>query len=541
MSRSPCLVLMMLAGVCALSLAPVTARGQMLRFDEYRDLVIPDNANVRLGNFYSDWSFAQSVGVRYTRTTGEGATILEDGHLGRTREDGTDFPTVSTLSMKNYLLINKYMDLDLSVNISYNYFPAGTEDDQLDVDIVGEGMSARMGSFTMSATRDALAGSFNGRNVTANAYTETGSSKRSGTSATLSSEFDLTKYVRSRIYDTPSYTTDYVDRRGRSDNLRGDKYRYFQNELGLDLDWLMAKNQDLAYSFRRMDTWPQDNDLNQARSSVTKQSLIYENQLNPVLMVGARADYTWRQFDAASNNDPTQGDYRRSDQFQQDYSGFMGADLTENTTLSLGGGYSMAELNNPGTYEQKGESDTVIGFATLRSMLTERTAHSIGYSREQDGGFEAGLEIIDQYRYAIAWHNDLWSWSYLCLYETVQPQLANVSEYSDWLNQVGLTRQLTRTMTGIANVAYTVRNNGEITMGNMTADGKTVGGDLNADQKFVSDDYTTWAANVGLTQRLTDHLAAYYYVEHLVQSGSDSSMDFERDTVGATLTYQHDF
>ena len=270
----------------------------------------------------------------------------------------------------------------------------------------------------------------------------------------------------------------------------------------------------------RQDTWPQDNDLNQARSTVTKHSLIYQNQLNPVLMVGARADFIFREFD----------EVLRGNQFQQDYLGFMGADLTENTTLNFGGGYSTATLEDPGPFEQQGSSDSVIGFASLQSRLTERTTHSFGYSRRQDGGFEAGLEIVDQYRYAIEWHNDVWSWSYLTLYETVQPRLATVSEYSDWVNQVGATRVLTRNLTAVANVAYTVRNNGEV-----------AAADLNSDQLFVSQDYTTWAVNLGLTQHLTDHLAAFYYAEHLEQSGSDPSMDFERDTVGATLTYQYDF
>jgi hypothetical protein len=356
--------------------------------------------------------------------------------------------------------------------------------------------------------------------VTANAYTRSDSDKASGVSANLSTEIDLTKHVRARIYDTPSYTTEYVDRRGRSDDLRGEKYRYFQNTLGLDIDWLLAKNQELAYTFARLDTWPQDNDLNQARSTVTKHSLIYQNQLTPVLMVGARGDFIWRVFEETL----------RGNQFQQDYLGFLGADLSENTTLSVGGGYSMASLDDPGPFEQEGGSDATIGFASLGSMLTERTAHSIGYSRKQEGGFEGGFEIIDQYRYAIEWNNNVWSWSFLTQYETVEPRLATVSEYSDWLNQVVMTRVLTRTLTGIVNFAHTVRRNGEIEAG-----------DLNADNPFITQDYTTWAVNAGLTQRLTDHLAAYYYAEHLVQSGDDVSMDLERDTVGATLTYQHDF
>jgi hypothetical protein len=520
MSRSPCLVLFLLAAMGAWGLVPGTAQGQMLRFDNYRDLVMPDNANIRLGNFYSDWAFSQSVGARYSETSGDEVLYRGPTRLGRWIKDGADFPMVSSLSLQNYLLINQYMDIDLSVNLSYSYYPVGTEDDQLDVNIASEGASARMGAFSMSVTRDSLAGGFNGRNVTANTYTRRDGDKGADVSATLSTEFDLTKYIRARLYDTPSYTADYVDRRGRRDDLRGEKYTYFQNTLGLDLDWLMAKNQELAYSFRRVDTWPQDNDLNQARSTETRQSLLYQNQLNPVLLVGARADFIWREFDESL----------RGDQFQHEYLGFMGADLSENTTLSLGAGYSTAELEDPGPFEQEGTSDSTIGFISLRSMLTARTAHGIGYSRRQEGGFEAGLEIVDQYRYALEWRNDLWSWSFLSLYETVEPRLSSASEYSDWLNQVGVSRTLTRHMTGVANVAHTVRDNSAIAPD-----------DLNADQIYIYEDYTTWAVNLGLTQRLTDRLGAYYYVEHLEQSGASSSLDYERDTIGATLTYHYDF
>ncbi len=510
--------LTVLAGLAVCVLLSVPALGQTLRFDTYRDFVIPDSANIRLRNFYSDWSFSQSVGVRYMRSSGEGADYLYANDRGRVRDDGIDYPLVSSLNMKNYLLISKYMDLDISLNMTYSYYPMGTEDEQFDVNVVGEGLSARMGAFTLNMTRDGIDGGFNGRHVTAGGYTRSDSDK--GFSATVSTEFDITEFVKGRVYDSPSYSVDYVDERGRIDNLRGDKYRYFRNTFGLDVDWLMAKNKNLSYAFERTDSRPLDDEYGQTESTVTKQSLIYQQQINPVLMAGARADFIWREFDEAY----------RGNQFQQDYLGFLGADLTENTFFQAGAGYSVASLSDPGPFEEEGDSGTAIGFASVRSKLSARLTHSIGYSRRQEGGFNAGLDVTDEYRYAIAWHNDLWSWSFMTLYDVVQPQLAMVSDYTDWINQVGVTRLLTRTVTAVANAAYSVRNNGEVQQN-----------DMDADQVFVTNDYTTWAVNLGLTQKLTDRLTAFYYVEHLEQSGDTAKLDFNRDTVGATLTYQHDF
>ena len=514
MSRSFCWGQTFLCLLGAMGLLAVEAGAQTLRFDSHRDLVVPDNANVRLGNFYSDVSFGQSAGVRYTRSNGEGAQYLYDNHLGRVRDDGVEFPLVSSLSLHNYLLISKYMDLDLSVNVNYSYFPNKTEDDQWDVNMATEGLSARLGAFTLNMTRDEVNGNFNGRNVSAGGFTRSNSDK--GFSSTISTEFDLTDFIKGRVYDSPSYTVDYVDDRGRIDELRGRKYRYFQNRLGLDMDWLMAKNKNMSYSFARTDTKPMDNGFDQTKSTETKHSLVYQQQINPVLMAGARAELIWRTFDKA---------YRGS-QFQQDYLGFLGADLSDDTTLEAGGGHSSARLTDAGAYEKDGTSDAMVGYV----KLTQRTAHAVGYSRRQDGGFDAGLEIVDEYRYAITWHNDLWSWSFVSLYDQVQPRLADISDYTDWMNQMGVTRVLTRNLSAVLNGAYTVRDN--------SAPAKE---DLYADQPYMANGYDTWAVNFGLTQHITDSLSAFYYAEHLNQSGAGPKMDFDRDTVGVTLTYRHDF
>ena len=74
---------------------------------------------------------------------------------------------------------------------------------------------------------------------------------------------------------------------------------------------------------------------------MTTPSLTYQQQLSPVLLVGARADLTWREMDTTI----------RGNQVQEDYLAFMGVDLTQNSLLKVGGGYSLATLSAPGVAE----------------------------------------------------------------------------------------------------------------------------------------------------------------------------------------------
>ncbi len=491
-----------------------TVFAQALRFDAYREPQPPEGANLRLGPFYSDLVFEQSVGYRYTRSSGQGSEYLFSEKLGRLRKDGSDFPTVSRLGFRNYLIIGKYMDLDFSFDLRYSYFPMGTEDDEFAVELAGPGPSLRMGAFTFGMTKDSWQGSYNGRQ--SSVYT---GSEGYGFLANLSSDFQLTPFVRGRVYDNPSYRVDYVDDRGYTDSLSGRKYPVFQNVVGLDLDWLMAKDKNMAYAVSRTDSIPQDDFFDSQRSVIYRQSLAYQQQLNPVAAGGGRADYTWRDY--------TEG---RGFQRQQDYLGFLSLDLTENTLIKTSMGYSMAELSDAGTNETNGASDSVIGSFDVVSKLTDRAEHSIGYSRRQRAGFTAGLEIVDSLNYGLRWANDLWSVGFLSACQIVETRLSLASNYRDWVNQVTATRALSPNLTLTLATAYTLRYSDTPPAGN-----------LEEDVVMLSSDYDTWASNAGLTYQLTEHLVAYTYVDHTARISDTPELAFTRDTVGTTLVYRYDF
>jgi hypothetical protein len=324
---------------------------------------------------------------------------------------------------------------------------------------------------------------------------------------------------------------DYVDDRGIADSLSGRKYPVFQNVVGLDLDWLMAKDKNVAYSVSRTDTIPQEDFFEAQRSVIYRQSLAYQQQLNPVVAAGARADYIWRDY--------AEG---RGSQRQQDYLGFLSMDVTENTLIKTSLGYSMADLSDAGGNESNGVSDSVIGSINVSTRLTDRMAHSFGYSRRQRAGFMTGLEIVDALSYGLTWANELWSVGILSSYQTVETRLSNAANYRDWVNQLTASRALSPDLTLTLATAYSLRYNDAPQVG-MTDETAEEGDEEGAEEGIVmlANDYDTWASNAGLTYLLTEHLVAYTYVDHTVRTSEASEMNFTRDTVGMTLVYRHDF
>ena len=500
--------------VTVLLLAITRAGAQTLRFDTYREPQAPENANLRIGSFYSDWVFDQAIGYRYIRSSGDGATYLHDQRFGRVRKDGSDFPMVSRLGFRNYLLVSKYMDVDCSFDLRYSYFPMGTEDNEFTLEFADPGLSARMGSFTFGATEDGWLGTYSDRGN--RAYT---GSEGYGFMANLSSDFQLTPVVRGRVYDNPSYRVDYVDDRGYTDFLSGRKYPVFQNVVGVDLDWLMAKDKNLSYSANRTDTLPQDDYFKDQKSVVYRQSLIYQQQLNPVAAGGVRADYWWRDYYG-----------RRGNQFQQDYAGFLTAALSEDTTFSGTLGYSTANLRDAGAYENEGSSDAYVGSALLSSRLSQSLVHRLGLSRQQRAGFQGGLEIVNAFTYALTWHQDLWSAGFQSNYEAVDPRLSRSAGYRDWVNQVSVSRLLSPDLTATLATAYLQRQNDDVKSG-----------DAGEGVLMLTNDYNTWVTNLGLNYVLSQYWTAYAYAEHLVRYSNNPGLEFSRDIVGVTLVYRYDF
>jgi hypothetical protein len=494
------------------------AAGQTLRFDAGQELSIPENANVRFGNwFYSDLAFFQSAAYRYVTTRGEGADVLFDEDRGRIRNDGSDFPLVTELSVRNGVLLGKSTELDLSFRLRYRFYPLGSEDNAFEFDMVDLGLYARMGAFSFRLTEDEWLGAFSGTHV--QAY---GGSRGAGVSANLGFDFVLGPYFAGRLYDQPSYRTDYVDERGLADDFSGEKYTVFQNVAGVDADWLVGKEKNVLLGASRTDTLPQGDRFNEARGVWYRTYAGYYQVINPLCVAGGRADYGWRFY--------TADDVDRGDQFQQDYTAFTSFDATEFTTIRLSAGFSRAELMDAGAFEEKGSSDTLTGSASIDTRLAEHLSHGAVLSRSQRAGFAAGVEVANEFRYSISWGSEWLSAQAAASARQAKTELARVSDYSDWVASFHVSKPFTETITAHASTAYSLRVNGAMEAGG-----------VDEASLYVTSDYATWVSTLGLSWWLTPRLSWTTYVEHLERFGDVGGLDFSRDAFQTGLSYAYDF
>ncbi len=154
-----------------LSVASVQAQG--LRFGNHREIQPPEYALLRIGPFYSNVTFSQLVGYRYVSTQGTGVDYVFGTRRGRFKEDGSELPLITTLSLRNYLIVTRNMDVDLSLRLQNEYYPLDTQENE----------------FFFDLTDESVAGNF-------------------------STEFRITPFVRGRVYDNMLYKPDYLDVRG---------------------------------------------------------------------------------------------------------------------------------------------------------------------------------------------------------------------------------------------------------------------------------------------------------------------------------------
>ncbi len=399
------LTVLLVCGGLLLSAWP--AAGQSLRFSNHRKVAVPDYATIRLGPFYSDVTLSQSVGLRWVRLSGAGTDFLYNNQRGQIRDSGIDYPLVTTLGLRNYLIISRNMDLEASVRVSYEHYPMGTQDDQFIVDFSDEGIFAD-----------------------------------------LSTEFQPTRSTRVRLYDNAAYRTDFVDSRGLEDRYGGVEYERFENTVGVDFDWLMSKYDNLALSAKRRDTIPMTSAFDAQRRVDYDESAAYERQFSPYVVGGVRADM----------GQSLATETTRPDSYTQGLSVFSQAKVTKATDISASLGYSLAITRGgvPVIDENRG---AVSGSAGIGSLISKVLRHDLGYTRSYTQAFEGGYDMTDALSYGLKWNTRDLPGGISTSMRRYDPLVAARNGYMDWITQLDLRQRFTRLVTLGFVTSYALRMN----------------------------------------------------------------------------------
>jgi hypothetical protein len=462
---------------CFVAAAAQQVLGQTLRYDEHREVEVPDYATLRLGPFYSVITLSQSVGYRYTEGTGAGVDYLYDNSLGEAKANGSDFPMVTTLDFRNYLIIGRHTDLDISLNVSYAHYPLKTEDDALNVNLAQEGA---LGNVSM--------------------------------------EFSPTPFLKGTAYDSASYHVDYVDARGLLDRYGGQKYEHFGNTAGLNTDWLMAKDENLAFSVTRSDVVPRGTQFEDQKSVLYAETLAFQQQVNVFIVAGVNGDFSETSYFSTNRAPQTTS---------RSFSLFSDMKLTSSTKASVSAGYSTAsDPSQVSGVEQT--PGTMIGQASLTTQLSRKLTQLLSASRSQQAGFNSDFQVANNYQYRLDWKAEHTSAALYSTLSDVTPNNTDVSGYSDWTSGINVSLPLITYVTLQMSSEYSV-------MANKSSDAA-----VSSDPE-LNNNYNTWTSQIGTSLPLTRSLTFSTAIQHIERTSDFQSLAYQMNIFSADLTYTHTF
>lgn len=463
--------LVALAVLCSRS-----AQAQALRFSNHREIAVPEYTTVRIGPFYSSMAFSQSAGYRYTKSSGTGTDFLFAMRRGVIKEDGSEFPLVSILDFRNYLLITRRTDLDISLRMNYAHYPLETQEDEFNIDLAEEGIVGN-----------------------------------------LSMEFALSPFVKGTVYDSAIYQTDYIDTRGITDEYGGQEYEHFENIAGLNMDWLIGRDMNLAFSAARADILPRSGEFEDQERVSWSESMAYEQRLNPFIVAGMRSGFDQTAY-AVTN---------RPDSASQAYSIYSQARLTRHTRVAASIGYSISSVSSSAEKDEDEIDDcgVMTAYASLQTRFSREILQSFAYTRGQRGGFSSAFEIFGNYKYKIGWKGELASAALYSGINFVEPGRRSMNEYSDWTSGLNVSYPLVPYITLLLSTTYSVREN----------KGAVLAG---VDEEWRAD-YNTWSSRIGTSFSLMRDIKFSTNFQHAERESDSENLDYERDIFSAVFTYSH--
>lgn len=383
-----------------------TVRAQNLRYDNYREVTIPEYATIQFGPFHSSWAFLLTAGYRYVETTGAGTDFLFVGSRGRLKKDGSDYPVIVGLDTRNYLVIGPHTDLDVSLGLRYEYYPMDTQTSEFRVFLPGEGLDAN-----------------------------------------LSMETEPLPYLRMRFYDRFAWDADYLDTRGFEDRYGGRRFENIANTIGVDGDLLLAARHNLGLGLSRGDRWALDDEW-EDQSRVTHNGyLLYQYEMTDYMIVGLRGGLKHMDYPEADDRPSTLINNYRVD---------INTRLTERTTFTAFTGYAIGTVS--GTNSVLDVDTTLYGIG-LQTRLRPNLRHGVSYARGLRGGYEWSLEGFDQLKYEMRWNGEFSKWNLYTRWQTRDPNSTNVNDYTDWTSGVQCEVAVLPAVSLVGSVRYSERSN----------------------------------------------------------------------------------
>jgi hypothetical protein len=490
----------------AVSIQSVSA--QSLSYDTRRDIAIPDHSTLRIGPFYSAVRLTTTAGYRYTTGSGQGSDFLIDNQRGRIRSDGSDFPVITSLDFRNYVPITRHSDLDFSVRVSYRYFPLDTQDNEFNVSVPDEGVSAN-----------------------------------------ISSEFQISPYLRGTLFDRFKWVTDYVDDSGVRDDIGGRRYERVENNIGLRFDWLMAKDKNIGLTLSRFDLIALEEEFERQDRVTYLEEIRYEDRIIDGVVAGAGIRFQQTDFEEPERADTDQSDVFFFLNATGSENGLGRLPITDATTIELGAGLSAGSEARSGSASaadadsfvtavdddrnnaNRNRDTTVLNAnAKIRTDMSKHLAHELLYRRGLRSGFNSSFETFDRFQYSIDYNRVGVGIRLFTDYDVVEPT-DEINGYDTWIAGVAVDYPLMDFVDLDFSYRYNIRSDRTEVL---DSDGDTA---IEESRRDFFDNIFRIGTSVALYRDV--EIITYY--ERYERDSAGGDRDSLRNTFQILATYSQDF
>lgn len=427
----------------------------MLRYDQHREIQPPDYATFRLGPLYSNLGISQSIGYRYVRLKGTGVDFLEGTRRGEVRKTGAEFPMVSGLTLNNYMILTRKLDLQANISAQYFYYPLRTQDDELRIRLTDEGVFA-----------------------------------------TFSTQFHPTRDSRILLYDDILYRTDFIDTRGLEDSYGGRKFEYLRNVLGLDWDWRPTPLDLFSVSASRTDLYPFDSEFDRQRMVRYAQMGSYRRSLTPFAAAGVVGSMSQSFYKEAS----------RPDVYTYGITAFTGMRLAPRLSANASLGHSWA-TSTGGNLEDDRKTSSITAAAALDHDISDTRHQRLSWQRRLSEAFDGGMDVSDTFGYQYRWSGSRVPGAFSTTYAIYDPKDRDRNGYTDWTTRLNVRYPLTRLMDLSLVASYGIRRNDTPTrddeLPDISSDYETL--TLSASTGFRVTDKTMFSAYATHVERTSDN------------------------------------
>ena len=194
-------------------------------------------------------------------------------------------------------------------------------------------------------------------------------------------------------YQEDGYNNPVIGGVGSVRNSGNELYRYFENQVGVQVDWAVNANLKITGGYDHYNLWTFSSQFSQLEDSIDTIYLKPGYAITPAITVGVNTSVSFVRYNESIQNDGN----------SYMVGPFADLSLSQNTHLYLEGGYQSFEFQNNGIIADNSNSNSWYARVDLANRPSEAFSHRLSFSKSAETGYGTNYYTLYHLEYAADW------------------------------------------------------------------------------------------------------------------------------------------